>query len=449
MALRSYYGNGSDHFPGHMAAFRFLREVEGTQDKNWKGLLAVADEGLQAPLLEEDLAVLAAEAGEIAAKELEDITLAAGYFDWVRKIDSDNPYLVDFIAEHPDAFEALEAEVAAGEPSVEEEIAIEAGEPEAPSEDEAPATVEVEAVSVEEPAEEPEEASAEEPEEASAEEPEASAEEEPEEETAEEPDQVVVTVSHEDAEAAQAAAEEEPAEEETAEEPEEPEEEASVDEEPAEEPEETEETGETAEEEPEEEPLAAEEAEAAPPAPVPSEIDEEVDEASAALFAAAAQAEAESREKGINAWRKATQKARQYRTPKRALARLYEAEQRWNPLVEVLKDEVELVSDVDEKIAILSQMAEIYRDQLSLDAMVVKTLIRDHQRRSLTAGGDGRPGGPVREDEALDRPDRHAQEEGRGHRRRRGEGRRSGAASPTCSSSASPTRPRRSRPTSR
>jgi tetratricopeptide (TPR) repeat protein len=378
MALRSYYGNGSDHFPGHMAAFRFLREVEGTQDKNWKGLLELADEGLQAPLADEDLAVLAAEAGEIASKELEDIPLAAGYFDWVRKIDPNNPYLIDFVADHADAFESLEADVAAGaEPAVEEEISIEAGEP-APAEDEAPPTVEVEAVSVDAaPEDEATETATAENEAVSvdeAPEDEAPEDEAPGEVSDEETEQVVVTIPHEDAEAAQAAAEEdapeEPAEDEAVSVDEAAEAESAQDESAQED--EAAQDEAVSEEEPEEEPLAAEEA--APPAPVPSEIDEEVDEASAVLFAAAAQAEAESREKGINEWRKANQKARQYRTPKRALARLYEAEERWNPLVEVLKDEVELISDPSEKIAILTQMSMIYRDRLNLDAMVVKTL---------------------------------------------------------------------------
>ncbi len=106
------------------------------------------------------------------------------------------------------------------------------------------------------------------------------------------------------------------------------------------------------------------------------DVEEDVDDATAVLFAEAAKAEAESREKGIDAWRKAAQKAKGYRTPRRALARLYMMEQRWNALVEVLKEEVELARYPEEKVDLLRQMVNIYRDRLNLDVMVINGLIQ-------------------------------------------------------------------------
>ena len=117
-----------------------------------------------------------------------------------------------------------------------------------------------------------------------------------------------------------------------------------------------------------------EEPETLPLAEVPDEVEEDTDEEFAELFAQARAAEAESTDKGIDAWRRAGQKARDLRTPRRALARLYVEVERWNALVEVLKEEADLVDDPSQKIALLTQMVECYRDRLGLDVMVVSGL---------------------------------------------------------------------------
>ena len=338
-ALEAYYKDGSDHFPGHLAAYRFLREVQGPSGQ-WQSLLKLADAGLQAPLLEEDQAILAAEAGEIAWKEIDDLKLARGYFDWVRRVDPDNYVLGEFLSAHPDAFAAAAEQASA----TAEHIAV--------SEEPAAEEPVVEAAAEEPAAEEPVEAAPAEPEEPVVEEPVEAAPEEP---VAEEP---VEAAPEEPVEAAPAEPEEPVAEEPVVEEP--------VVEEPV--------VEEPVVEEPAEEPAVAEAAPAPAPVELPTDIDEEVDEATAQLIADARAAESESRDKGIDAWRKLGQRNRQIRTPRRALARLYQEAERWNPLVEVLKEEVELVDNVEEKIALLRQMVEVYRDRLNLDAMVVKAL---------------------------------------------------------------------------
>ncbi len=60
-----------------------------------------------------------------------------------------------------------------------------------------------------------------------------------------------------------------------------------------------------------------------------------------------------------------------------ALKRLYTATEKWNALLELLKDELEAVpgADVDEKIARHLEIVAIYRDRLNLDVMVVTTYL--------------------------------------------------------------------------
>ena len=318
-ALEAYYKDGADHFPGHIAAFRFLREAQS----EWRSLLRLADAGLQAPLLEEDLATLAAEAGDIAYRELHDGKLAAGYFDWVRKIDPDNMLLREFLKDSPTAFEgegSPTVEVAAVGSTTAEHLAVdqpveEAVEPLTPSMDEVEQTEQVVV-------------------------PQAPVPEDVEEELAHE---ALEEPAHE------APAHEEPAHEEPLAAASHEEEYAESHEEPA-------------------------HVQAVPQASLPLDVDEEVDDATAALIAEARGAEGESRERAIDLWRKLSQRSRKLRTARRALARLYTEAERWNPLVEVLKEEVDLVDDPAEKTALLRQMVEIYRDRLNLDAMVVKCL---------------------------------------------------------------------------
>ncbi len=60
-----------------------------------------------------------------------------------------------------------------------------------------------------------------------------------------------------------------------------------------------------------------------------------------------------------------------------SLRRLYAATEKWNALLELLKDDIEAVpaSDVDEKINRQLEIVAIYRDRLNLDVMVVNTYL--------------------------------------------------------------------------
>jgi tetratricopeptide (TPR) repeat protein len=60
-----------------------------------------------------------------------------------------------------------------------------------------------------------------------------------------------------------------------------------------------------------------------------------------------------------------------------SLRRLYAATEKWNALLELLKDDLEAVSasDVDEKIKRQLEIVAIYRDRLNLDVMVVNTYL--------------------------------------------------------------------------
>ena len=79
-ALQAYYGDGrrqGAQFLGHLAAFGFLREIEGAKGE-WEKLLAIADLGLRAGLTEDEQAILATQAGVISWKEMKDSEKAQG-----------------------------------------------------------------------------------------------------------------------------------------------------------------------------------------------------------------------------------------------------------------------------------------------------------------------------------------------------------------------------------
>ena len=83
-------------------------------------------------------------------------------------------------------------------------------------------------------------------------------------------------------------------------------------------------------------------------------------------------------EKAIEAW-KQVQRAEPGSVPARqALARLYRVTEKWNALLDLLKEDVERLPDDDAtaratKVERLFAMIEIYRDRLKLDGMVINT----------------------------------------------------------------------------
>ena len=88
---------------------------------------------------------------------------------------------------------------------------------------------------------------------------------------------------------------------------------------------------------------------------------------------AALEAEQQSVEKGIDAWKKVVTAAPTTWAPRRELARVYKKAERWNAFIEVMKDAVDKASwaKPEDKVPLLMEMIEIYRDRLKLDVMVV------------------------------------------------------------------------------
>jgi golgin subfamily B member 1 len=88
---------------------------------------------------------------------------------------------------------------------------------------------------------------------------------------------------------------------------------------------------------------------------------------------AATEAEKQSVEKGIDAWKKVVAAAPAAWAPRRELARVYKKAERWNAFIEVMKEGVDKANwgKPEDKIPLLLEMIEVYRDRLKLDVMVV------------------------------------------------------------------------------
>jgi tetratricopeptide (TPR) repeat protein len=89
-------------------------------------------------------------------------------------------------------------------------------------------------------------------------------------------------------------------------------------------------------------------------------------------------AERQSIEKGIDAWKRLVGSAPAAWEPRRELARLYKQAERWKACVEILKEAVEKTTWAvpDAKVPLLLEMAEIYRERLKLDVNVIDALNR-------------------------------------------------------------------------
>ncbi len=92
-----------------------------------------------------------------------------------------------------------------------------------------------------------------------------------------------------------------------------------------------------------------------------------------AQASAALDAERQSIEKGIDAWKKLVGSAPTAWEPRRELARLYKQAERWKACVEILKEAVDKASwpAPEAKIPLLLEMVDIYRDRLKLDVNVI------------------------------------------------------------------------------
>jgi tetratricopeptide (TPR) repeat protein len=93
---------------------------------------------------------------------------------------------------------------------------------------------------------------------------------------------------------------------------------------------------------------------------------------------AALDAERQSIEKGIDAWKKLVGSSPAAWEPRRELARVYKQAERWKACVEILKEAVEKATwpAPDAKVPLLLEMVEIYRDRLKLDVNVIDSYHR-------------------------------------------------------------------------
>lgn len=88
-----------------------------------------------------------------------------------------------------------------------------------------------------------------------------------------------------------------------------------------------------------------------------------------------AENKADNPEKAIDLWKGIMRQKPGDSDAKNALRRLYHAAEKWNALLEILKEDQESLGNdqVEEKVAILTEMVGIYRDRLQLDVMVINT----------------------------------------------------------------------------
>jgi tetratricopeptide (TPR) repeat protein len=80
-------------------------------------------------------------------------------------------------------------------------------------------------------------------------------------------------------------------------------------------------------------------------------------------------------EKAIEAWKQHLRADPTSVKARAALARLYRKTEKWNALLDLMKDEIEKLPDVDvpARVSRLFEIVEIYRDRLKLDVMVINT----------------------------------------------------------------------------
>jgi tetratricopeptide (TPR) repeat protein len=80
-------------------------------------------------------------------------------------------------------------------------------------------------------------------------------------------------------------------------------------------------------------------------------------------------------EKAIEAWKQHLRADPASAQARAALQRLYRRTEKWNALLDLMKDEVDRLGETDiaGKVARLFEVAEIYRDRLKLDVMVINT----------------------------------------------------------------------------
>lgn len=102
-----------------------------------------------------------------------------------------------------------------------------------------------------------------------------------------------------------------------------------------------------------------------------------------ARLALIAEVQMESPEKAIDVWKTFEREFHSHPQAREQLRRLYEENGKWNALVDFLKDRVRALEELSAdngqdnrgaQVMLLERIAEIYRDELNLDTMVINTL---------------------------------------------------------------------------
>ncbi|MCA1663882.1 MAG: hypothetical protein LC659_06400, partial [Myxococcales bacterium] len=352
----AYYSDGLSQgaqFLGHLAAFGFLKEIDGAKGE-WAKLLAIADLGLRAGLTEDEQAILATQAGVISWKEMHDSEKAKSYFEQVKRINPESEELHAFMRDTEGAVKPAQQQRASALMAA---LGVEGGGngASAPSVAAPPPAVAVVDVPVKEPPQKGNGKSKKERARAKSEEPTDAPREEQPEDMPPAPSKADEPMPESEPEVR--AAPEQPT--------------------PQPKPEKIDEPGKKPE---------------IPVGDKPAQRDEKVPEDVRAAMDAAHKAEAAGPDKGIEAWRKVVQANPTLRAPRRELQRVYTKAERWNALIELMKEEVEKLPDTtpDEKVALLYEMVDVYKTRLKLDTMVVNTYnailaLRPTEPRALDA----------------------------------------------------------------
>jgi tetratricopeptide (TPR) repeat protein len=95
-------------------------------------------------------------------------------------------------------------------------------------------------------------------------------------------------------------------------------------------------------------------------------------------MAGLAESEVGNPEKAIDSWKGILRQDPKNPEARAALKRLYQRTEKWNALLELLKDEIESIPASDDagkqaRVALLLEVVAVYRDRLNLDVMVINT----------------------------------------------------------------------------
>jgi len=108
-----------------------------------------------------------------------------------------------------------------------------------------------------------------------------------------------------------------------------------------------------------------------------------------------AEHKADNPEKAIDLWKGIMRQNPGDPDARNALRRLYNAAEKWNALLEILKEDQESLGDdqKEDRVKILTEMVDIYRDRLQLDVMVINTYnailnVDDSNENALAALAD-------------------------------------------------------------